>query len=97
MNSGVNSVIILASRVEGDQIIWSILKACCETSNNENIKAFMEASGITSYNKCINLCYDPQGMIYEIPNYCVNEPIVFDEKPKDTNKPEQKTLNVIYT
>jgi len=56
----------------------------------------MEAAGIKPYNKCINICYDLQGAIYEIPNYCINEPFLFDEKAKDINRPEEKILNVIW-
>lgn len=54
----------------------------------------MEAAGIKPYNKCLNICYDLQGAIYEIPNYCINEPFLFDEKAKDINRPEEKMLNV---
>ena len=68
---------------------------CCETEEPDNIKAFMDAAGIKPVKKCLNMCYDLQGAIYEIPNYCLNPPALYDIKPKDTNKPEEKILNVI--
>ena len=56
----------------------------------------MEAAGIKPYNKCINICYDLQGAIYEIPNYCINDPLLYDEKAKDNLKPQEKSLNVNF-
>ena len=67
---------------------------CCETEDPENIKAFMDAADIKPVKKCLNICYDLQGAIYEIPNYCLNQPALFEVKAKDTNKPDEKYLNV---
>lgn len=95
MISGVRSI-NLASRIEGDHTAWAIIRACCENPETENIKAFLEAGGIKPANKCINFCYDLQGAVYEVPNYCINDPVFYDEKAKDLHRPEEKQLNVFY-
>lgn len=39
---------------------------------------------------CINIVYDSKGMLYEIPNYCINDPYRFElEEDHDKNKLEQ--------
>ena len=45
----------------------------------------------------MNICLDPQGKLYEIPNYCINEPAVYDSKLNYLIKPEKKILNVYYS
>jgi len=83
-----------SSRIEGDHTIWSTLKACCECDDMNNIKAILDAAEIKPLKKCLNLTYDLQGVMYEIPNYCLNPPVSFDVKAKDFNKPEEKNLHL---
>lgn len=44
------------------------------------IKNTIEDSGIRLYENCINVVYDSKGIIYEIPNYCINEPFKYEEE-----------------
>jgi hypothetical protein len=67
------------TRVEGDQEVWSTLKACCEEIEPNEIPLFLEAAGIKLYKDCINVTYDSKGKSYVIPNYCVNPPYAYDK------------------
>ena len=79
------------TRTEGNEQTWMFLKQVCEmpSEEDENINVMLEAYGLIPYNNCINITYDASGALYEIPNYCINEPykyeIIEDEKvrPKE--------------
>ena len=57
----------------------------------------MEDSSIRPYENCINVVYDNKGLIYEIPNYCINEPYKFELEFQQALKSSEKEilLNVI--
>ena len=59
------------------------LRACCEDMDSKEIPLILEAAEIKLYKQCINLTYDSRGKSYEIPNYCINLPYIYDI---DTNK-----------
>jgi len=80
------------SRIEGDHTIWATLKLCCETEDMQNIKAFLKAAGIRPFNRCLNICFDSHGQIYEVPNYCINPPIIYDANAQDVKRPEKEVL-----
>ena len=44
----------------------------------------LEAYDLIPYKNCINVSYDELGGLYEIPNYCVHDPMVYD-LPEDPN------------
>jgi hypothetical protein len=51
---------------------------------------------IRPYNGCINICFDSAGAVYEIPNYCINDPLEYDiSTSRAQNKPAQKEIKVI--
>ena len=81
------------TRTEGNEQTWEFLKQVCEmpSEDDETINAMLEAYCLIPYNNCINITYDASGALYEIPNYCINDPykyeIVEDEKVKP---PEEK-------
>ena len=83
------------TRVEGDPQVWSFLKELCNLpeGEEENIKAMLEANEITPLKKCINVTYDKAGEVYEIPNYCINEPFSFDLPEMHVKKPEKKNIS----
>ena len=84
------------TRVEGDPQVWTFLKELCNLpeEESENINAMLEANEITPLKKCINVTYDKAGEVYEIPNYCINDPVSFDLPEMHIKKPEKK--NVIF-
>ena len=83
------------TRVEGDPQVWNFLKELCDLpeEEGENIKPMLEANEITPLKKCINVTYDKAGEVYEIPNYCINEPVSFDFPEMHLKKPEKKNVN----
>jgi hypothetical protein len=83
------------TRVEGDSQVWTFLKELCELppEEDENIKAMLEANEIFPLKKCINVTYDKAGEVYEIPNYCINEPVSYDLPETHVKKPDKKTIS----
>jgi DUF2075 family protein len=47
------------------------------TLSLEDIDGYMKASNIVTYKGCINVTYDNKGYLYEIPNYCINDPVEY--------------------
>ena len=88
-----------SSRIEGDEKIWNILKNICndESLKENDIKEILKVSGIIPYRNCINIVYDSKGALYEIPNYCINQPSHYkiEEIEYDKNKPKEEVINVI--
>ena len=83
------------TRVEGDPGVWNFLKELCDLpiGEEDNMKAMLEANEITPLKKCINVTYDRSGEVYEIPNYCINEPVSFDLPEMHIKKPEKKKVS----
>ena len=81
------------SRIEGDSEIWELLRAICsdQSLSDEDIIGMLKAGGIVPFRDCINVVYDSKGALYEIPNYCINDPSQYNipeieytkEKPKE--------------
>ena len=77
------------SRIEGNPQIWEVLHMICDdnTLTSEDIDGYMKASNIVTYKGCINVTYDNKGYLYEIPNYCINDPVEYikleEKKPMD--------------
>ena len=88
-----------SSRIEGDEKIWDILKNICndESLKENDIQEILKVSGIIPYKNCINIVYDSKGALYEIPNYCINQPSQYkiEEIEYDKNKPKEEVINVI--
>ena len=84
------------TRIEGNQQVWNLLKELCELPIGEekNIKPMLEASELTPLTKCINVTYDISGEIYEIPNYCINDPVLYDLPEMHVKKPKEKDINI---
>ena len=82
------------TRIEGDLHVWNFLKNLCELPPGEekNIKAMLQANEITPLLKCINVTYDKNGAVYEIPNYCINDPVEYDLPEMHIKKPKNKDI-----
>ena len=82
------------SRIEGDKQVWDFLKELCELPIGEekNMKAMLEANEINPLLKCINITIDKNGAVYEIPNYCINEPVSYDLPESHVKKPKNKMI-----
>ena len=83
------------TRVEGDPQVWNFLNELCNLpeEEDENLKPMLEANEITPLKKCINVTYDKAGEVYEIPNYCINEPVSYDLPEMHIKKPEKKNVS----
>ena len=83
------------TRIEGDPQIWQFLKELCDLPINEdeNIKPMLEANEITPLKNCINVTFDTNGEVYEIPNYCIHEPYSYDLPESHIKRPEKKKIS----
>ena len=82
------------TRIEGNSEVWNFLKGICELpkGDEKNIKPMLEAYEITPLEKCINVTIDKNGEVYEIPNYCINDPVEYDLPENHTKKPKNKEI-----
>ena len=82
------------TRVEGNKQTWNFLKEICEMPSGEenNLEAMLKAYDLTPYNKCINVSYDALGALYEIPNYCIHDPMVYELPEDNKKKPNEKKI-----
>ena len=82
------------TRTEGNQQTWTFLKELCEMSEEDEatIEAMLQAYDLVAYKNCINITYDASGCIYEIPNYCINDPYKYDLPESHLQKPEEKKV-----
>ena len=82
------------TRIEGDAGVWQFLKELCElpVNEDENIRPMLEANEITPLKNCLNVTYDRGGEVYEIPNYCINEPYTYDLPESHLKRPEKKKI-----
>jgi hypothetical protein len=83
------------TRTEGNQQTWSFLKELCQMpeGEEENMKAMLEAYDLVPLYECINITYDSLGGLYEIPNYCINEPYKYELLEEKKEKPKEKHIS----
>jgi len=55
----------------------------------------LEAAGIKPYANCLNRCYDSKGFLYEIPNYCINNPYQYELEFIKKNQAYNKEVSVL--
>ena len=82
------------TRTEGNKQTWNFLKEVCQIpeGEEENIKAMLEAFDLVPLKNCINITYDSLGGLYEIPNYCINEPYKYELFENKKEKPKEKEI-----
>ncbi len=85
------------NKKEGNENIWKELKYICETENIKDTKIkeiFISFNFIALYNS-INICIDIKKNIYEIPNYCIQNPSEYDLKMDSySDKPNLTEINI---
>jgi hypothetical protein len=85
-----------SSRFEGDKETWETLRNLCEGDLEDNqLKDLLSAIGITTYSGCINVVYDNKGNLYEIPNYCIHEPLEWDIPKLKIPKPNEQEIKFL--
>jgi len=82
------------TRVEGNAQTWNFLKEICEMplGEEDNLEAMLQAYDLTPYKNCINVSYDALGGLYEIPNYCIHEPMEYDIPEDHKEKPPESKI-----
>jgi len=77
------------TRTEGDSQVWNFLRELCALPKGEekNLKVMLESNEITPLIKCINITFDKNGGVYEIPNYCINDPVKYELPEMKAKKP----------
>ena len=82
------------TRTEGNEQTWEFLKQVCEMNEeeNDNINVMLEAYGLVPYNMCINITYDASGALYEIPNYCINDPYKYEITENEKVRPSEEKV-----
>ena len=85
------------NKKEGNENIWKELKCVCETENIKDTtikEIFISFNFIPLYNS-INICIDFKKNIYEIPNYCIQNPSEYDLKIDSySDKPNFTEINI---
>ena len=85
------------NKKEGNENIWKELKYICETENIKDTtikEIFISFNFIPLYNS-INICIDFKKNIYEIPNYCIQNPSEYDLKIDSySDKPNFTEINI---
>ena len=56
------------------------------------MNAMLEAYDLIPLNNCINITYDSLGGLYEIPNYCINEPYKYEIVEDKKERPSEKKI-----
>ena len=69
------------SRIEGNKMVWEILHMICNDNSlsMDDMDNLLNSNNIVTYKGCINVTYDNKGYLYEIPNYCINDPIQYEK------------------
>mmetsp|Transcript_1538 Transcript_1538/g.3939 ORF Transcript_1538/g.3939 Transcript_1538/m.3939 type:complete len:114 (-) Transcript_1538:562-903(-) len=66
----------------GNSAIWEALKvavAAAQIADLETAKVILDAAGVIISEPNLSVCYDEKGHEYEIPVYCLSEPINLQE------------------
>ena len=62
------------------------------SGEENNLEAMLKAYDLTPYKNCINVSYDALGALYEIPNYCIHDPMVYELPENNKKKPNEKKI-----
>ena len=82
------------TRTEGNEQTWLFLKQLCEMPPDEedDMVVMLDAYGLVPYNNCINITYDTSGFLYEIPNYCINDPYKYEIVENEKARPKEEKI-----
>jgi len=84
------------SRFEGSPETWDLLKLLCEGEfSNKELNELLFDSQLKPYAGCINVIYDSKGNLYEIPNYCIHDPLEWDIQKLKIPQPDEEKISII--
>ena len=82
------------NKKDKNYVNWSIIQKAIMLDEPRSVY-YLEHFQIEPINGCINHCKDKEGNIYEIPNYCINDPYYERDIQKNTKEQiEEKELRV---
>ena len=58
---------------------------------------YLASYGFKTLDGCINMCVDPEGNVFRVPNYCINDPYFELELLPKNGGNSSKLLNIILT
>ena len=58
---------------------------------------YLASYGFRTLDGCINMCVDPEGNVFRVPNYCINDPYFEMELLPKNGGNSSKMLNIILT
>ena len=85
-----------SSRFEGNADTWDLIRNLCEGDfQSDDLQEILESSGLRTYAGCINVIFDNKGNMYEIPNYCIHPPLVWDIVKYKIPEPNEENISII--
>eukprot|EP01017_Pseudomicrothorax_dubius_P048098 TRINITY_DN8701_c0_g3_i2.p1 TRINITY_DN8701_c0_g3~~TRINITY_DN8701_c0_g3_i2.p1 ORF type:complete len:172 (-),score=26.02 TRINITY_DN8701_c0_g3_i2:328-843(-) len=85
------------TRIEGNPLIWESLRNICESKQTIGVEEFYQMCSARLTNQSMQLVFDTNGRKYEVPIFCINDPIAYGERNQnvfDISKVETKTMTV---
>eukprot|EP01017_Pseudomicrothorax_dubius_P009376 TRINITY_DN1316_c0_g1_i4.p1 TRINITY_DN1316_c0_g1~~TRINITY_DN1316_c0_g1_i4.p1 ORF type:complete len:243 (+),score=37.22 TRINITY_DN1316_c0_g1_i4:73-801(+) len=81
------------TRVEGNEVAWSALRLACELDDGSEMTILANV-GLRLVANTLQMAYDSRGYRYDVPIFCINDPIAFEDKKKtvDIDAIEDKVL-----
>jgi len=83
------------TRIEGNNEIWQAIRSACE-SDDETAMAILTAVGVKLVNKNLQQAYDSQGNRYDVPIFCINDPIRYNLPKKKQLKKEDLSAETMH-
>lgn len=74
--------------------VWQILKNVCET-DNLTAQHLLSSANLVALDGCLKCVVDPYtGIIYNIPNYCITDPVYKKQFNKEILLKEEQIINI---
>ena len=79
------------TRTTGRRHVWLTIKQAVE-ADHETAKLLLEMAEITLQNGLLTVCKDPDGNLYEIPIFVINDPVAYGPEPAKKTLPKNCLL-----
>jgi hypothetical protein len=72
---------------------WNIIHQACVFPHIKS-EEYLAEHGFKTVDGCINMCVDPKGNIFRVPNYCINDPYFEKELKEKTGGNDNKFIDI---
>ena len=72
---------------------WNIIHQACVFPHIKS-EEYLAEHGFKTVDGCINMCVDPKGNIFRVPNYCINDPYFEKELKEKLGGNDNKFINI---